>query len=260
MPGVVHVALRVRRNRVQASVRITQAGRLDLDHVRPELPEDRRRPRPGDEAGHVDDLQPGEDVLFAHDITAVGPQGKACAPDARLAFGSSLGTAGAPAFAMRELVCSTDIKAPAQIVWDVLTDLARFREWNPFIREARGDLRVGGCVHVRVRSSHAVPMRFHAWVLVSQEPHELRWRGHILTPWIGDGEHTFTIEPLASGGVRFVQREVFRGLLSRIARRFLEHETRRCFDAMNRALKARAESAAAAQLGRATRGRAVGLP
>jgi len=150
---------------------------------------------------------------------------------------------------MRELVCSIDIHASAQVVWDALTDLSRFRDWNPFIREATGELRAGGEVHVRVRSSRAAPMRFHAQVLASEPPRELRWRGHILTPWLASGEHTFTLEPQPDGVVRLVQREVFAGLLPRVARRWFEREARLGFEAMNRALKARAESACSVQAG-----------
>jgi len=144
------------------------------------------------------------------------------------------------------LLCSIDIRAPAQVVWDALTDLPRFGEWNPFIREGRGDLRAGGRVRVRVRPSLGVPLVFRAQVLACEQPRELRWRGHVLTPWLASGEHTFTVEPLAAGGVRFVQREVFGGVLPRLAGKLLEREARRGFEAMNRALKARAEGACSA--------------
>jgi len=160
---------------------------------------------------------------------------------------------------MRELVFSIEINAPPQVVWNALTDLPRFREWNPFIRRASGSTETGGTVRVRVRPSLAVPLFFHASVLESDEPHELRWRGHVLTSWIASGEHTFMLEPKEAGGVHFVQREVLTGLLPRIAPRLFERETRRGFEAMNRALKARAEKAWSAQV-RGAPGTGVALP
>jgi hypothetical protein len=147
---------------------------------------------------------------------------------------------------MCELLCAVDIRAPAEVVWGVLTDLPRFGDWNPFIRAARGDLRAGGSVRVRAKPSIPVPLVFHAQVLECERPHELRWHGHVLTPWLASGEHTFTVEPLATGGVRFVQREVFGGVLPRLAGKLLEREARRGFEAMNRALKVRAEGACSA--------------
>ncbi len=144
---------------------------------------------------------------------------------------------------MIELLSSIDIQAPAEDVWAALTDLPRFREWNPFIREASGQTRSGGKVRVRVKPSRAVPLVFHADVLRCDEPCELHWRGHFLAPWLATGDHTFTLEAHDGEGVHFVQREVFSGLLPRVFGRLLERETLRGFQAMNRALKARVESA-----------------
>lgn len=149
---------------------------------------------------------------------------------------------------MIEVVASTEIAAPAEAVWAVLTDLSRFPEWNPFIRRASGVPRYGQEVRVRVQASARAPqLRFRATVVGCERNHELHWRGHVLAPWLARGDHTFTIEPSDGGHVRFVQREVFGGLLPRLAGRLLTRETQRGFDAMNGALKLRAEAAQAAQ-------------
>jgi hypothetical protein len=144
---------------------------------------------------------------------------------------------------MIEITASTDIDAPADTVWRVLTDLDRFHAWNPFIREAHGSTEVGGTVHVRVQPSLRVPLRFNARILARQPNRELRWRGHVLAPWLASGDHSFTIEPLGDGRVRFTQRERFSGLVPRLAARLLRRESQRGFDAMNEALAARAENA-----------------
>ena len=143
-----------------------------------------------------------------------------------------------------EVTAATEIDAPAETVWRVLTDLPGFRAWNPFIRAARGDTRVGDVVHVRVRASLGVPLWFHATVTERDEAHRLRWEGHVLAPWLGTGDHTFAIEPLGSERSRFVQRERFSGVLPQLAPRLLAREAGRGFAAMNLALKARAEHAA----------------
>jgi len=62
-------------------------------------------------------------------------------------------------------------------------------------------------------------------------------------PGLFDGEHIFEIEPLGPNRVRFVQREVFTGLLVPLARGRLQEETLAGFREMNRALKERAEAA-----------------
>ena len=140
---------------------------------------------------------------------------------------------------MIEVNAATEIEAPAEAVWSVLTDLAQFKHWNPFIRDARGPTDVGGTVHVQVRPSLGIPLRFHAKVLSREPNRELHWRGHVLAPWFASGEHWFTIEPIGERRVRFVQREQFSGVLPWIARRLLAREARRGFAAMNDALEAR---------------------
>jgi hypothetical protein len=142
---------------------------------------------------------------------------------------------------MLDLSVSSDIDAAPEAIWNALIDLPRFREWNPFIRSASGTPAVGGTVRVRVRPSLPVPIFFRARVLVCEPNRELTWRGHMLSPLLASGEHSFLLEPTGDGRTRFVQREVFRGILPPFVARLLTREARRGFLAMNRALKARVE-------------------
>ena len=144
---------------------------------------------------------------------------------------------------MIEITASCDIDAPAEAVWSVLTDLDHFHIWNPFIRRAAGSTEVGGRVRVRVRPSLGVPLVFRATVYDREDRRALRWRGCVGAPWLACGDHTFTIEPLGDGRSRLIQREAFTGLVPWLAGRLLAREAQRGFDAMNRALAARAKAA-----------------
>ena len=146
---------------------------------------------------------------------------------------------------MIEVTASYDIDASPEAVWSVLTDLTQFHLWNPFIRNASGSTELGGEVRVRVRPSLRVPLGFRARVYDRERNRRLRWRGHVAAPWLAFGDHSFTIEPLGEHRTRLVQRETFTGILPRLARRLLERETQRGFDAMNRALAERVHSAGA---------------
>jgi hypothetical protein len=147
--------------------------------------------------------------------------------------------------AMLSLSVSTDIDATARAVWETLTDLAGFHDWNPFIRRAEGLVAVGEEIHVHLRPWRALPIRFRARVTVCEPDRQLRWRGASLAPWIGSGDHTFLIEDAGRRRVRLVQREVFTGVLPLVGVRLLERHARAGFEAMNQALKARVEGAAA---------------
>ncbi len=142
---------------------------------------------------------------------------------------------------MKELRSEIEIQASAERVWQLLTDFASFPQWNPFIRRASGIIRPGERLEVYIQSPGARGMTFRPTVLTAEPNRELRWLGHFLIPGLFDGEHIFTIEPLGTQRVRFVQREIFTGWLVPFFARILGTDTRRGFEKMNQALKIRAE-------------------
>jgi hypothetical protein len=146
---------------------------------------------------------------------------------------------------MIEVTATTEIAASAKTVWRILTELPAYAAWNPFIRRAAGSLEPGDTVHVRVRTRRGIPLGFRARISRRDEQRSLRWFGAFGAPWLGSGDHTFAIEPLDEHHVRFVQSEVFDGILPRLAPGLLEREVRHGFEAMNRELAARAERAEA---------------
>src|SRR5216684_8210040 len=114
---------------------------------------------------------------------------------------------------MKEVSAEIEIEAPAEMVWQVLTDFAKFPEWNPFIRQMSGEVRTGAQLEVRLEPSGGRAMSFKPKMLNVEPNREIRWLGRLLIPGLFDGEHTLTIEPLDEKRVRFTQREKFTGLL-----------------------------------------------
>ena len=143
---------------------------------------------------------------------------------------------------MLEVASATEIEAPPEAVWNVLTDLEHFGAWNPFIRRASGSTELGGEVRVRVKPSLRVPLGFRATITEREPGRHLRWYGHVLAGWLASGDHTFDIERVDERTTRFVQRERFGGVLPWLVRRLLVREAYRGFTAMNRALAERVRS------------------
>ena len=83
---------------------------------------------------------------------------------------------------MKELRSEIEIDAPAEQVWRVLTNFAAFPQWNPFIRKASGDIRVGASIEVRMQPSGARAMTFRPKVLNVEPNRELRWIGRLWIP------------------------------------------------------------------------------
>jgi hypothetical protein len=144
---------------------------------------------------------------------------------------------------MKELSAEIEIEAPAERVWQILTDFGRFSEWNPFIRQMSGEPKTGARLQVRLEPPGGRAMSFKPKMLNVEPNRELRWLGRLWIPGLFDGEHIFTIEPLDEKRVRFTQREKFTGLLVPFMAKSLDRDARRGFEEMNRALKERSEQA-----------------
>jgi hypothetical protein len=145
---------------------------------------------------------------------------------------------------VKTLRSEIEIAAPAERVWAVLADGAAYAAWNPFIPRLAGRLEPGARLEVRIAPPGGTAVTFRPTVLAAEPGRELRWLGHLVVPGLFDGEHRFAIEPLGQDRVRFVQEERFGGLLVGLFAGSLDRHTRPGFEAMNRALKARAEATA----------------
>jgi hypothetical protein len=142
---------------------------------------------------------------------------------------------------MKELYSEIEIQAPAERVWQLLTDFASFPNWNPFIRRIQGVAKEGQQLEVYIQPSGAKGMTFRPTILTTVPNCELRWVGHLFIPGLFDGEHSFVIERLNENRVQFIQRECFTGLLVPLLANQLDKDTKRGFEDMNRALKEQAE-------------------
>jgi hypothetical protein len=138
---------------------------------------------------------------------------------------------------------SVDIRASPERVWAVLEAFGAYPDWNPFVSAIEGRPQVGERLVVRLTPPGGRAMTFKPRVKVADVGRELRWLGRLAVPGLFSGEHQFRIEPLAGGGVRFHHEETFRGLLVPLLAKSLDRDTKAGFEAMNRALKERAEGA-----------------
>lgn len=142
---------------------------------------------------------------------------------------------------MRLIETATDIRARAARIWSILTDFPAYPAWNPFITAAEGELRPGVRLKITIAPPGHRPMTFHPVVLVVTPEYELRWLGRVVVPGLFDGEHAFGLEQQAET-CRFLHAERFSGILLPLFGERLFEATRQGFEAMNTALKQRAET------------------
>lgn len=143
---------------------------------------------------------------------------------------------------MLEIRTDIEIASEPEHLWGILTDFAAYPQWNPFVRSIQGEAKTGSQLSMTVQPEGGNSMTFRPTVLVATPHQELRWLGHWLLPGLFDGEHYFQMVPIAPGRVRFVHGEKFSGILVPLARAKLQGGTKAGFEAMNRALKSRAEN------------------
>jgi hypothetical protein len=141
---------------------------------------------------------------------------------------------------MKELRTEIEIQASPDKVWQVLTNLDKYPEWNPFIHHAIGKAKVGEKVDITV-SSGSKEMTLHCIVVKVEPNKELRWKYHVLLPALFRGEHSFIIKPIGNNKVRFVDQEIFNGLLVSSQTKNIDTNSRQGFEAMDKALKIKAE-------------------
>jgi hypothetical protein len=144
---------------------------------------------------------------------------------------------------VKTLYSSIEIDASAERVWAVLTDFAAYSSWNPFIPRMTGSLEVGARLEFHMTPPGGMAITLQPKLLEVEPGRTLRWLGRLGVPGIFDGEHHVTIEPLAAHRSRLVQQERFTGLLVPLFAASLDQHTLAGFQAMNAALKARAEAA-----------------
>jgi len=142
---------------------------------------------------------------------------------------------------MREIATEIDITASPEKVWAILLDFSSYPDWNPFIKSVSGLKEAGSKLKVHLQPPGARGMEFESIVLRSVPGREFRWKGHLFMNGLFEGEHSFTIESRGKGIVRFTQKEKFTGRLVPMMFSVIGAQTLRGFEAMNSALKERAE-------------------
>ncbi len=143
---------------------------------------------------------------------------------------------------IKEIRTEICVKASPATVWSFLTDFENYGSWNPFIKSIHGKAIQGSVIKARIEPPGASGMTFKPTLLVVQEFKELRWLGHLWFRGLFDGEHIFELYENTDGSTTFVQREKFSGILISLFSTMLDVNTVAGFEAMNKALKSKAES------------------
>lgn len=137
-----------------------------------------------------------------------------------------------------------NIHAPAETVWQVLVDLERYPEWNPFTPRIESSLVVGDPITIHVRMRPGRQQIEHEHVTRFIPGREFAW-GTLFPAWLMQAERVQRVEALGPLDCSYYAYESFSGLGLPVVMG-MKADIQRGFDAVALALKQRAESMAGA--------------
>ena len=141
---------------------------------------------------------------------------------------------------MKENHNEIEINATPDKVWEVLTDLESYSEWNPLLYRAEGKVALGEQVSISAKSASS-DMDFTCSVIKVEPNRQFSWKFHVGLPFLFRGEHIFALEPIDEHHTRFIDREIFHGMLLPLQAKNLETDAKAGMIEMGEALKKRVE-------------------
>lgn len=142
----------------------------------------------------------------------------------------------------KSITAEIEINAPVERVWDILVDLDRYPEWNPFTVRVDSTLEVGSPVDLYVRMKPNKEILQQEIVTAVEPNKKLSWGLTMGAKFILFTDRYQVLEPLGPNRTRYFTSDDFSGLLTPIVMMLYRSHIKAGFDGIARALKARAES------------------
>lgn len=142
---------------------------------------------------------------------------------------------------MKTVSTEITIDAPAEEIWNILSDLNQYATWNPFIIYVKGSFKEGQKLSVIQKPPGEKPRLFKRRISKIKKPHEFHWQGKLLIPGLFDAEHIFEIKPIDKEHSRFIHKIHYSGFLTSLLWNRIEWSLKAGFNKMNQALKELAE-------------------
>jgi hypothetical protein len=138
------------------------------------------------------------------------------------------------------------IQAPAELVWEIVSDFASWSDWNPIHPVAEGQMKIGTPLTVH----HALPgepVRVMQPIVQDWVPYEqLHWRTTRLGGFVTAIRY-LEIENMGPASSTFSNGELYMGMLVRWVSRDERRKLRAAFTQMGEALRDHAEARWAAR-------------
>ncbi|MEU0542682.1 SRPBCC domain-containing protein [Nocardia sp. NPDC005978] len=136
---------------------------------------------------------------------------------------------------------SVDIDAPAELVWQVLTDVDNYGEWNPFVPECTTTLEPGTPIDMKVRLV-GPPRNQREYIFSNTPGKEFSYKMKPAPLGLLSSHRQHILTPLGDGRTRYESHFELQGPLSPVVGGLLGNALRKGFGGMTAGVKLRAES------------------
>lgn len=138
---------------------------------------------------------------------------------------------------------SLEVNAPPEKVWEVISDLDSYGEWNPFVRECRSSLKPGDPLRMKVQLGSSVREEEE---IVEQYTEGKGFAYGMKPPPLGalKSFRSHRIEPLGEGKSRYISHFELNGWLAPVVKAFVGSKLQTGFDDMSEGIRKRAEELA----------------
>ena len=150
---------------------------------------------------------------------------------------------------MRAVGASIEIAAPVARVWEVLVDVERYPEWNPFTVSVVTTFELGSPVDMQValrgrRDAAGRPrtMRQVEYITGFEEGRRFSWGTNVGPSWFITADRWQELTDLGGGRTRYETSDEFTGIGVGFMLAIMERHVARGFREVAEALKARCES------------------
>jgi hypothetical protein len=140
----------------------------------------------------------------------------------------------------RSVRAEVEIDAPIERVWEILTDLERYSEWNPFTARVESTLEVGDPIALYPR---LIGNRAYRWTerVCKNELYDVRWDLTLGAKFLLTAERCQILTPIGPDRTHYLTEDVFEGLLTGLVMATFGPAMQRGFEDCARGLKEHAE-------------------
>lgn len=115
---------------------------------------------------------------------------------------------------MKEITTEMALDAPAERIWELLSDFALYPEWNPLFTKAVGPTGAGDSFELMVELPGVGPFTVQPTMLVAERESRLCWQSSMFCQAVLGWKFSYELKPISNERLRFIQRSEFGGVLA----------------------------------------------